>query len=71
MFLGKSILKIHSKFTGEQTCRSVISIMLQSNFIEVAFRNECSPVNLLYIFRTPFPEAATKGVLYKKVFLEI
>ena len=27
-----------------------------SNFIEIAFRYACSPVNLLHIFRTPFPK---------------
>ena len=34
-FLGKSVLKICSKFTGERPWRSVISIKLQSNFIEI------------------------------------
>ena len=29
---------------------------LQSNFIEIILRHGCSPVNLLHIFRTPFPE---------------
>ena len=28
MFLGKGVLKIWSKFTGEQPCRSAISIKL-------------------------------------------
>ena len=54
MFLGKRILKICSKFTGEHPCRSVISIKLQSNFIEIALRHGCFPVNLLHIFRAPF-----------------
>ena len=36
------------------TCRSVISIKLQSNFIEITLRHGYSPVNLLYIFRTLF-----------------
>ena len=54
VFLGKGVLKICSKFTGERPCRSAISIKLQSNFIEITFRHECSPVNLLNIFRTPF-----------------
>ena len=27
-----------------------------SNFIEIALRYACSPVNLLHIFRTPFPK---------------
>ena len=51
----KSVLKIYSKFTGEHPCRSAISIKLLSNFIKITFRHVCSPVNLLYIFRTPFP----------------
>ena len=36
--------------------RSVISIKLQSNFIEITLRRGCSTVNLLHIFRTPFPK---------------
>ena len=39
---------------GEHPCRSVISINLHCNFIEITLRHVCSPVNLLYIFRTPF-----------------
>ena len=31
VFLGKGVLKICSKFTGEHPCRSAISIKLQSN----------------------------------------
>ena len=54
MFLRKGVLKIRSKFTGERSCRSAISIKLQSNFIEITLRHECSPVNLLHIFGTPF-----------------
>ena len=53
VFLGKGVLKICSKFTGDHPCRSVISIKLQSNFNEIALRHGCSPVNLLHIFR-PF-----------------
>ena len=79
VLLGKGVLKICSKFTGEYPCRSVISIKLQSSFIEITPRQRCSPVNLLHIFRTPFlkntsgrlvltfgkvqTEAATRGVL--------
>ena len=43
-FLGKGVLRICSKFTGEHPCRSAISIKLQANLL----------VNLLHIFRTPF-----------------
>ena len=54
VFLGKGVLKIYSKFTGEHPCRSVISIKLESNFVEITLRHGCSPVNLLHSFRTPF-----------------
>ena len=54
MFLGKGFLKICSKFTGEHPCRTVISMMLESNFIEITLRQWCSPVNLLHFFRKPF-----------------
>ena len=43
MFLGKGVLKICSKFTGEHPCWSAISI-----------RHVFSPVKSLHIFRTPF-----------------
>ena len=55
--LKKRFLKIYSKFTGEHPCRSVISMKLKSNFIEIALRHGCSPVSLLHIFRTPFPRS--------------
>ena len=54
VFLAKVVLKICSKFTGEHPCRSVISIKLLCNFIEIALRHGCSSVNLMHIFRIPF-----------------
>ena len=54
VFLEKAVLKICSKFTGEHPCRSVISIKLQSNLIEITLRHECSAVNLPHVFRTLF-----------------
>ena len=54
VFLGKGVLKICSKFTREHPCRSVMSIKLHSNFIEITLRHGCSSVNLSHIFRTPF-----------------
>ena len=56
VFLGKGVLKICYKFTGEQPCRSAILLKLQNNFIEIALRHGCSLVNLLHVFRTPFPK---------------
>ena len=52
VLLERDVLKICSKFTGEHPCRSVISIKLQNNFIEMTLQHGCSPVNLLHIFRT-------------------
>ena len=64
VFLGKGVLKICCKFTGEHPCRSAISIKFQSNFIEIALWHGCSFVNLLHIFRTPFHKK-TYGELLK------
>ena len=63
VFLGKGVLKICSRFTGEHSCRITISINLQSSFIEITLRRGCFPVNLLHIFGTPFPKN-TSGWLH-------
>ena len=63
VILGKGVLKICSKFTGEHPCRIAISIKLQSNFFEIALRHGCSPVNLLHIFRTLFPKNTSERLL--------
>ena len=54
VFLWKSVPKISSIYTGKNPCQSAISIKMQSNFIEIALRHGCSPINLLHIFRTSF-----------------
>ena len=36
---------------------------MSSNFIEIIFRHGCSPVNLLHIFRTPFPRNTSMWLL--------
>ena len=59
----KGVLKICSKFTGEQPCRNVILIKLQSNFIEITLRHRYSPVNMLHISRTPFPMGTSGWLL--------
>ena len=64
VFFWKGVLKICCKFTGEHPCRKSISIKLQSNFIEIALWHECSPVNLLPIFRTPFPRKTSGGCFW-------
>ena len=68
VFLGKSVLKICSKFAGEYPCRRAISIKLLCNFTEIALRHGCSPVNLLHIFRTSFPRNTCGWLLLKLGF---
>ena len=63
LFLGKGVLKVRSKFTGEHPCQSAISIKLQSNCVKITLWAGCSPVNLLHIFRTPFPKYTSGGLL--------
>ena len=66
VLLGKGVLKICSKFTGEHRCRSEISIKLLCNFIEIELWHGCFPVNLLHFFRTPFPKNTSGGMLMQK-----
>ena len=63
VFSGKGVLKKCSKCTGEHPCRSVISIKLLCNFIEIPLRHECSSVNLLHIFRTSFSKNTSGWLL--------
>ena len=65
VFLGKDVLKIRIKFTGENPCQSVIWIKLQSNFIEITLRHGCFPVHLLHIFRIPFLKFTSGGLLLR------
>ena len=53
----EDVVKICSKFTEEHPC--------QSHFIQIALWHGCSPVNLLHIFRTPFPKNTSGGLLLK------
>ena len=69
VFLGKSALKICGKFTGYHPCRSVISIKLQSNFIEITLRHGYSPVNSLHIFRLPFCRNTSGWLLLRLISL--
>ena len=63
VFFEEGVLKICSKFTGEHPCRSAISKKLLCKFFEIALRHGCSPVYLLYIFRTPFPKNTSGQLL--------
>ena len=68
VFLGKDALKVCNKFTGQHPCRSVVSLKLQSNCIEITLRHECSPVNLLHIFRAPFTKNTSGRLLLLVLF---
>ena len=48
--------KVFSKYAANLQENTHIEVRFQSNFIEMALRHWCSPVNLLHIFRTPFPK---------------
>ena len=50
---SENMPKIYRR-TPMPSCRSAISIRVQNNFIEIALRYGCSPINLLHIFRTFF-----------------
>ena len=65
LFLRKGAQKICSKFTGGPPCQSVISIKLQSNFMEITLWHDCSPVNLLHIFQDNFSEEHLWRMLLK------
>ena len=55
VFLGKGVLKICGKFTGKNPCQSMTSIKSLGDFIKITYWHGFSPVNLLHIFKTPFP----------------
>ena len=61
------VLKIRSKFRGEHPCQSVISIKLQSKFIEMLLQCGCCPVNVQHIFWTPFPKNNSRRLLLKNI----
>ena len=71
VFLRKGILKIYSKFTGQHPYRSVISIKLQSNFIEITLRYECSPANLLHFFGKTFLKNSSGRLLLQWILFQI
>ena len=69
-FLGKCVLKIYRKCTGEYPWRSAISIKLLCSFIEMTLWHGCSLVNLLHIFRNLFIRTALGGCFCKNIFKE-
>ena len=67
VFCKEDVLKICSKFTGENPYRSVILIKLLRNFIEIIPQHGCSPVTLQHIIRTSFPKNTSGSLLLKLI----
>ena len=67
VFLGKGVLKISNKFTGEHPCRTVILPKLFCDYSEITVWHRCSPLNLLDIFRTPFLRRAASILKHENV----
>ena len=65
VFLAKGILKIPSKFTREHPCQSLISMTL------LTLSNGCSSVNLVHIFRTPFPKNVRCRAAFESYFMNV
>ena len=61
------------KRIGEHPCRSVISIKLLCNFIEITLPHGCSAVNLQHTFKAPFYKNISGGLLlnFLKLIYEI
>ena len=53
------------------SCNQRLVLKLQSNFIEITLQHGCSPVNLLYIFRTPFSKNTSGWLLLYASNLDI
>ena len=59
----KNMLNKQQRYFQKQPSRGVHRCSLLCNFIEIAFRHACSPVNLQHIFRTPFPKNTFEWLL--------
>ena len=62
-------LKYTANLQENTHAKVAILIKFQSNLVEIALRHGCSRVNLLYIFRTPFPKSPSRQLLLKRHFL--
>ena len=65
----RDVLKKRCSENMQQIYRRTSMPKLQSNFIEIALRHGCSPVNLLHIFRTPFPRNTSGWLLLNSIAL--
>ena len=63
---GGVVLQMCCKFLGACLCMGVISITLQSSFVEIILLHCCSPVDLLCICRNSFLDNTSGGLLLNK-----
>ena len=56
VFLGKDVLKICSKFSGDHPRQSAITMKLQSSIIEIPLRHRCYPAYFQNLFLRTFLE---------------
>ena len=73
LFLGKGVLKIYSKFTGEYLCRSVISIKLQLDWNQAlawVFSSEFAAYSEK-IFSTEHIWMAASGALFLETLTDL
>ena len=54
--------KSFEKRCSKKSCKSYRKTPVLCNFIEIALRHGCSPVNLLHIFRTSFLKNTSQGL---------
>ena len=65
VFLEKDVFcKYPANLQENRICRST----MKKNFIEITLQHGCSPVNLLHIFRTPFPKNTSGRLLLNGKF---
>ena len=66
VFIKRCSENMQQIYRRTHLCQFLISIKLRGKFIEIAIRHGCSSVNLLHIFRTPFPTNTYGGLLLFK-----
>ena len=60
--------KVLWKYAANLQENTHVEVWFQSNFIEITFRHGCSPVDLLYIFRTPLKNTTGRVLLNDTVY---
>ena len=63
--MERGILGVCCGFSGAHPCVGVISIKLQSGFVEMALLRGCLPVGLLRVCGASFLEKTSEGLLVK------